>query len=206
MVDNRVRTTDSYDRVIQKYTGQETIKITKGVCGSRHKHTAGFVYSPKLKARKQYWVGLKAFDQVKNGLTMTDYLQTNAWKHKMHIEVRVHDDNNEQEVIQEYLLNGGEGFKYVFFNIDRIGHYTVIVKNIETGGCEGGECTEGTSTTTTFYQAEGDLMQVLTTWGDYTKSETLTTELIAGEPPKDAYIESQKVDGQELVLGIKRNI
>lgn len=149
MVDNRVRTTDSYDRVIQKYTGQETIKITKGVCGSRHKHTAGFVYSPKLKARKQYWVGLKAFDQVKNGLTMTDYLQTNAWKHKIHIEVRRWDDDNkEQEIVQEYLLNGGEGFKYVFFNIDKIGHYTVMVKNMETGGCEGGECTEGTSTTT----------------------------------------------------------
>ena len=58
---------------------------------------------------------------------------------------------------------------------------------------------------TTYYQTEGDLMQVLTTWGDYIKSETLTTELIAGEPPKDAYIESQKVDGQELVLGVKRN-
>ena len=148
MVDERVRTTDSYDRVIKKYEGQNTIKITKGVCGSRHKQTAGFVYSPKLKARKQYWVGLKAYDQVKNGLTMTDYLQTNAWKHKMLVEVRVRNpDGTEQETIQEYMLNGGEGFKYVFFNIDRVGRYDVIVRNMETGGCEGGECQSGTSTT-----------------------------------------------------------
>ncbi len=59
---------------------------------------------------------------------------------------------------------------------------------------------------TTYYQAESDLTQVFVTWGDYIKTETLTTELVNAEPPDDAYTDTHKVDQQELVLGVKRNL
>ena len=56
---------------------------------------------------------------------------------------------------------------------------------------------------TTYYQTAGDLVDVFQNWGDYIKSETLTRELVPGEPPEDAYTETQTVDDQELVLGVK---
>lgn len=141
--------TDRHDKVIRKHKSSETIKITKGVCGSKHTLYSGFVFSPKLDARRQYWVGLKAFDQVKNGLTHTDFLQTNASRHKTRVEVRLSNlDRSNQETIQTYDLSGGEGIKYIFFDINQVGHYKVIVENLATGGCDGGECKSGTSTTT----------------------------------------------------------
>jgi hypothetical protein len=45
----------------------------------------------------------------------------------------------------------------------------------------------------------------MSAWGGYICSETLTTELVAGQPPAGAYQESQKVDGMALTLGVKRN-
>ena len=57
---------------------------------------------------------------------------------------------------------------------------------------------------TTHYQAEGDLADVFHTWGEYIKTETLTTDLIPGEPPTDSYIEKHNVDKQELILGVIR--
>lgn len=145
---NRIRTIDSYDKVVRKHKSSETIKITTGICGSKHTMMSGFVFSPKLGGRRQYWVGLKAYDQVENGLTFTNYLQTNAHKHKMRITVNLRPpDSNVAETIQEYDLSGGEGIKYIFFDINRVGNYTVMVENLETGGCEGGKCESGTSTT-----------------------------------------------------------
>ncbi|MBU0510227.1 MAG: hypothetical protein KJ638_00805 [Chloroflexi bacterium] len=58
---------------------------------------------------------------------------------------------------------------------------------------------------TTWYAAEGALAEVFETWGDYIQAETLTTELIAGAPPDDAFVESHKVDGIEFTLGVKQN-
>jgi len=58
---------------------------------------------------------------------------------------------------------------------------------------------------TTWWQAEGDLGDIFVTWGDYIKAETLTTELVNGDPPADAYSETHTVDKQELVLSVKRN-
>ena len=145
--DNRVRTTDSYDRVVRKHKSSETIKITNGVCGSNHTLYSGFVFSPKLDARRQYWVGLKASDQVKS-LTSSEarYVQTDAHKHKTRVEVRVSNlDRSNQETLQTYDLSGGEGIKYVFFDINQVGHYTVIVENLATGNCDGGKCEDGTS-------------------------------------------------------------
>lgn len=146
--DNRVRTTDSYDRVVRKHKSSETIKITNGVCGSNHTLYSGFVFSPKLDARRQYWVGLKASDQVKS-LTSSEarYVQTDAHKHKTRVEVKLSNlDRSNQETLQTYDLSGGEGIKYVFFDINQVGHYTVIVENLATGNCDGGKCESGTYT------------------------------------------------------------
>jgi len=58
---------------------------------------------------------------------------------------------------------------------------------------------------TTYYQAEADLAQVFSDWADYIQAETLTTNLVAGQPPAEAYSEVHKVDGEELTLGVRRN-
>ncbi|MBI9045144.1 MAG: isoleucine--tRNA ligase [Anaerolineaceae bacterium] len=58
---------------------------------------------------------------------------------------------------------------------------------------------------TTWYQAVGDMQNVVSTWSEYIKSETLTTELIAGTPASDTYVEEHKVDGEVVTIGIKQN-
>jgi isoleucyl-tRNA synthetase len=58
---------------------------------------------------------------------------------------------------------------------------------------------------TTWYAAEGELAAVFETWGEYIQAETLTTELVAGDPPEDAFMETHKVEGQAFTIGIKQN-
>ncbi len=58
---------------------------------------------------------------------------------------------------------------------------------------------------TTWYVAEGELTEVFAAWGDYIQAETLTTELVAGEPPAEAFVETHKVEGQEFCIGVKQN-
>ena len=58
---------------------------------------------------------------------------------------------------------------------------------------------------TTWYSAEDELAAVFTAWGDYIQAETLTTQLIAGEPPKEAFVETHKVEGQQFSIGVKQN-
>ena len=58
---------------------------------------------------------------------------------------------------------------------------------------------------TTWYQASDELIEVFQAWGDYIQAETLTTELIAGEPPDEAFVETHKVEGQEFTIGVKQN-
>ncbi len=57
----------------------------------------------------------------------------------------------------------------------------------------------------TWYIASADLAEVFEIWGEYIQTETLTTELVAGEPPEGAYVETHKVEGHEFALGIKQN-
>ena len=57
----------------------------------------------------------------------------------------------------------------------------------------------------TYYQAAGDLKDVFESWGDYIQAETLSTELIPSEPPKDAHVETHKIDDAQVTLGVKRN-
>jgi isoleucyl-tRNA synthetase len=58
----------------------------------------------------------------------------------------------------------------------------------------------------TYYQAEGELAQVFETWGEYIQVETLTTNLVAGEPPVEAFLQTHKVEGMEFTLGVVRNV
>jgi isoleucyl-tRNA synthetase len=58
---------------------------------------------------------------------------------------------------------------------------------------------------TTWYAAEGELAEVFTTWGEYIQAETLTTKLVAGDPPTEAFVETHKVEGQEFTIGVKQN-
>jgi isoleucyl-tRNA synthetase len=57
----------------------------------------------------------------------------------------------------------------------------------------------------TWYVASEELADVFANWGEYIQAETLTTELVAGEPPADAFVENHKIDGQQLTMGMKRN-
>jgi isoleucyl-tRNA synthetase len=57
---------------------------------------------------------------------------------------------------------------------------------------------------TTFYVAESELADVFITWRDYIQAETLTTNLVAGTPVPDAFIEEHKIDGQMLTLGVMK--
>jgi isoleucyl-tRNA synthetase len=58
---------------------------------------------------------------------------------------------------------------------------------------------------TTYYQVEGEFEVVFKEWSDYIKSETLTTDFVAGEAPQDSYQETVNVEGQRLVLAVVRN-
>jgi isoleucyl-tRNA synthetase len=57
----------------------------------------------------------------------------------------------------------------------------------------------------TWYVASDELARVFTNWGEYIQAETLTTELVPGEPPADAFVEKHKVKGAELTIGVKKN-
>jgi len=56
----------------------------------------------------------------------------------------------------------------------------------------------------TWYVAPEALARVFTDWGKYIRTETLTTELVAGEPPDDTFVEKHKVEGQECTIGVKK--
>jgi isoleucyl-tRNA synthetase len=58
---------------------------------------------------------------------------------------------------------------------------------------------------TTCYVAEGELTEVMVAWGDYIRAETLTTDLVAGQPPADAYTETHEIESAPITLGVRRN-
>jgi isoleucyl-tRNA synthetase len=57
---------------------------------------------------------------------------------------------------------------------------------------------------TTWYAADGELAEVITAWGGYIQAETLSTDLIAGPPPADAYAEAHTIEGKTVTLGVRR--
>ena len=54
----------------------------------------------------------------------------------------------------------------------------------------------------TYYQAEGDLANVMQDLINYISTETLTTHLVADAPPAGAYVETYKIDGMALTVGV----
>jgi isoleucyl-tRNA synthetase len=57
---------------------------------------------------------------------------------------------------------------------------------------------------TTWYVADGELEDVINSWSGYIRSETLSRDLVAGEPPADAYRETHEIDGTSITLGVRR--
>jgi isoleucyl-tRNA synthetase len=58
---------------------------------------------------------------------------------------------------------------------------------------------------TVYYQTEGVLHRVFQQWGDYIKTETLATTLKHQLIPEAAFQRKEKVEGQDLLLGVKQN-
>lgn len=58
---------------------------------------------------------------------------------------------------------------------------------------------------TTYYAADTGLTNVFQTWSDYIQAETLSTDLIPGDSSDDAHVESHKIDGKTLTIGVVRN-
>jgi len=58
---------------------------------------------------------------------------------------------------------------------------------------------------TTYYTAGDELRAVFQAWGDYIMAETLSTRLVAGEAPPDAYRETHNLDSLELALAVQVN-
>ncbi len=56
----------------------------------------------------------------------------------------------------------------------------------------------------TYYQADDHIGQVMATWGEYIRQETLSQRIIAGASGEGAFSESFKLSGHEVLLGVKR--
>ena len=57
---------------------------------------------------------------------------------------------------------------------------------------------------TTWYEGDDAITRVLATHGDYVRAETLTNDLVAGEPPDDAQRAEFEVEGSGVVIGVRR--
>jgi isoleucyl-tRNA synthetase len=57
---------------------------------------------------------------------------------------------------------------------------------------------------TLYYAGGQELQEVMDNWAGYIRTETLSTQLVPGDPPAAAYVETQVIDGVELKLGVKR--
>jgi isoleucyl-tRNA synthetase len=56
----------------------------------------------------------------------------------------------------------------------------------------------------TYYQGGEAMKRVITSFASYIKQETLSRHLIEGVPEKEAYSERHRIDGEEVVLGVRR--
>ena len=57
----------------------------------------------------------------------------------------------------------------------------------------------------TYYQGAEYIAQVIKGFADYIKQETLSDELVSGATPDGAYVESDRLSGHEVTLGVRRN-
>ena len=58
---------------------------------------------------------------------------------------------------------------------------------------------------TAWYSGGANVADVMASYGAYIGGETLSTELIAGEPPADAHREEHDLEGTRVTLGVRRN-
>jgi len=56
----------------------------------------------------------------------------------------------------------------------------------------------------TYYRGPDWLQRVLARHGDYVRQETLSRSLLEGDPPPGAYTETQRLEGQEITLAVRR--
>ena len=56
----------------------------------------------------------------------------------------------------------------------------------------------------TWYAGDADLQRVMQSHGGYVAGETLSTELVGGEPPSDALRMEHDLEGAKVVLGVRR--
>jgi isoleucyl-tRNA synthetase len=56
----------------------------------------------------------------------------------------------------------------------------------------------------TFYQGPQAVDRVMHRYSDYISQETLTDRLVSGIPEEGAKAETQKVEGMQVTLGVKR--
>jgi isoleucyl-tRNA synthetase len=56
----------------------------------------------------------------------------------------------------------------------------------------------------TYYQGGIAMRQVMEKFASYIKGETLSRELTEGAPPDGTYVEQHKIDGNEVILAVKR--
>jgi isoleucyl-tRNA synthetase len=61
-----------------------------------------------------------------------------------------------------------------------------------------------TDTITICYEGEHSFQQVITPFVDYIKQETLAKEMTAGAPPEGFYVEKHKLQGIEIIFGIRK--
>ena len=52
---------------------------------------------------------------------------------------------------------------------------------------------------------DGDAARVMGSHGDYIRGETLSTEIVQGEPPVNAHRAEQDLEGVKVVLAVRRN-
>ncbi len=54
------------------------------------------------------------------------------------------------------------------------------------------------------YQAAGRLVQVFNNWEAYIKAETLAQEIVQGVMPEKAYVKTEQMEGETIMLGVER--
>jgi isoleucyl-tRNA synthetase len=55
-----------------------------------------------------------------------------------------------------------------------------------------------------YYQSEYDLDEAIRNWKDYIKTETLSIDLLAEQPPHNTFEKSHDIDGNKIDLGVKK--
>ncbi len=58
----------------------------------------------------------------------------------------------------------------------------------------------------TYYRGDDALRRVMQRFADYVRQETLSLELVDGEPPAGAHVETHTLDGQKVTLGVQRRV